>query len=465
MSEHTGSWRARGFLETRHHHLSIDGADAVELIEKYGSPLYVFSERRITENVRNLRRAVEAVHPKVKLCYASKANSNMAVLKTIFAAGGDIEVNSGGELHKAILIGFKPDQIIFNGVSKTDAEIADAIAYGILAINVDSLYELGQVARVARLTGKRANVTIRIVPEIATRSHAALQTGLVSSKFGITPAQVESAFHQALEMTDAIALVGAHIHVGSQTPDAEPYALAFGEMWQILVGLHKKYNHRLSQINIGGGLPIDYLAEPSQAAHIGEKERAMLSATLDPEAVFRAAINEAVKHDEMGLLEDLTIVLEPGRKIIGDAGLVLTRVCNIKERPEIGDTWLLTDAGYSLMVSMGMYKWYYHLISASRADEAHTRAFKVAGPLCDSGDVYFDIEKGSRLPSHRLLPEATNVGDVLALLNTGAYALDQSSQYNGRPRPAVLMIDESGTARIVRRREEYKDLYAYDVWE
>jgi D-ornithine/D-lysine decarboxylase len=240
MSEQPGTWSGRGYLNTRHHHLTIDGADAVELIEQFGSPLYVFSERRIAENVRNLRRAVEAVHPRVKLCYASKANSNMAVLKTILNAGGDIEVNSGGELHKAKLIGFRPDQIIFNGVSKTDEEIADAIQYGILAINVDSLYELEQVAGVAQALEKRANVTIRIVPEIATRSHAALQTGLVSSKFGITPAQVETAFRKALEMSDAINLVGAHIHVGSQTPDAEPYALAFGEMWKILVSLHKK---------------------------------------------------------------------------------------------------------------------------------------------------------------------------------------------------------------------------------
>ncbi|MEW6127673.1 MAG: diaminopimelate decarboxylase [Acidobacteriota bacterium] len=465
MSQHTESWQREGYLETHNHHLTVDGVDAIELVEKFGSPLYVFSEKRIAQNVRHLRCAIEAVHPRIKLCYASKANSNMAILRTVLNAGGDIEVNSGGELHKAKLAGFKPDQIIFNGVSKTDAEIRDAIDYGILSINVDSLYELDQVARVARTLNKKANVTIRLVPEIATRSHAALQTGLLSSKFGITPAQVETAFHHALEMTDAINLVGVHIHVGSQTPDAEPYALAFGEMWDILVDLHKKYNHKLSHINIGGGLPINYLPDPTHAETIGENERAMLSARLDPESVFRAAINEAVKHDEVGLLKDLTIVLEPGRKIIGDTGLVLTRICNIKERPEIGDTWLLTDAGYSLMLSMGMYKWYYHLISASHADEAHAREFKVAGPLCDSGDVYFDIEKGTRLPAYRRLPESTTVGDVLALLNTGAYALDQSSQYNGRPRPAVVLIRQNGEATIARRREVYEDLYAYDVWE
>jgi D-ornithine/D-lysine decarboxylase len=464
MSEQTKSWQVAGYLETNNGHLTINGVDAVSLVEQYGSPLYVFSEKRIADNIRSLRKAVEAAHPKIKLCYASKANSNMAVLKTVLDAGGDLEVNSGGELHKAKVIGFKPEQIIFNGVSKTDEEIAAAIEYGILAINIDSLYELDQVARVARTLGKRANVAIRIVPEIVTRSHIALQTGLLSSKFGLSPAQIEAAFTHALTLSDAINLAGAHIHVGSQTPDIQPYALAFGEMWKILVDLHKRFNHRLTHINIGGGLPIDYLPATAMAEQIGEGERAMLSAQLDPETVLRAALAEAVKHDEAGLLEDLTILMEPGRRIIGDTGLILTRVCNSKERPETGDTWLLTDAGYSLALSMGMYKWYYHLISASRAEEAHQPPFKVAGPLCDSGDVYFDLEKGSRLPNYRLLPENTGVGDVLALLNTGAYALDQSSQYNGRPRPAVILIKESGEAVVARRRESYEDLYAYDEW-
>ena len=463
-TRHTGSWQVPGYLETGNAHLTVTGVDAVQLAAEYGTPLYVFSEKRIVDNVRNLRHAVEAAHPRIKLCYASKANSNMAVLKTILSAGGDIEVNSGGELHKAIRVGFAPDQIIFNGVSKTDEEIATAITYGILSINIDSLYELDQVARVARATGKRANVTIRIVPEIATRSHKALQTGLLSSKFGLSPAEVSTAFDRALAYGEVLHLAGAHIHVGSQTPDAQPYALAFGEMWKILVALHRQHNHKLSHINIGGGLPIDYLPEAEMAEMIGDNERAMLSARLNATEVLRAALAEAVKHDEAGLLDELSIVMEPGRRIIGDTGIILTRVCNSKERPETHDTWLLTDAGYSLMLSMGMYKWYYHLISASRASAAHTRPFKVAGPLCDSGDVYFDIEKGTRLPDYRLLPEDTAVGDVLALLNTGAYALDQSSQYNGRPRPAVVMVKENGEVAVIRRPETYEDLYAYDEW-
>ena len=456
------SWQVPDYLETRAGRLTVDGVDAVELADAHDAPLYVFSEKRIAQNVRSLRSALEAVHPRIKLCYASKANSNMAVLDAVRRAGGDIEVNSGGELHKAKRIGFRPDQMVFNGVSKTDAEISDAIGHGILAINIDSLWELDQVARVARSIGRRANVAIRIVPEIVTRSHIGLQTGLLSSKFGLSPSQIEEAFARALKASDAINLAGAHIHVGSQTPDSHPFARAFEEMWVRLVDLYKRTGHRLTHINVGGGLPIDYLPDSPMTDHIGDSERQMLSARLDPGRVLKEALAEV--NDEAGLLEGLTIVLEPGRRIVGDGGLLLTRVCNIKSRPETGDTWLLTDAGYSLALSMAMYKWYYHLVSASRAEETHNTPFKVAGPLCDSGDVYFDIEKGTRLPNYRLLPERTDVGDVLALLNTGAYALDQASQYNGRPIPAAVMVRESGEIQVVRRAQSYEDLYSMDYW-
>jgi diaminopimelate decarboxylase len=458
------TWQVPGYLETRDGHLTVDGVDALQLAQQHGTPLYVFSETRIADNIRKLRTAVESVHSRVKICYASKANSSMAVLDAVRRAGGDIEVNSGGELFKARKIGFRPDQIVFNGVSKTDAEIYDAIEYGILAINIDSLHELEQVRGIARSIGKRANVAIRIVPEIITRSHIGLQTGLLSSKFGLSPSQIDEAFKVALEAKDEINLAGVHIHVGSQTPDSQPFALAFAEMWTFLVGLHKRTGHRLSHINIGGGLPVNYLADTPMAQNIEERERQMLRAELDPQQVLKAALTEARVEDDAGLLEGLTIVFEPGRRIVGDTGLLLTRACNIKQRPETGDTWLLTDAGYSLVLSMAMYKWYYHLVSASRADADHQTPYKVAGPLCDSGDVYFDIEQGTRLPNYRLLPEGTGVGEILALLNTGAYTLDQASQYNGRPICAALMVRAGGDVAIIRRRQTYEDLYSMDQW-
>ena len=466
MKNGSRSWQRPGYLEEKNGRLHIDGVDAVSLVESHGSPLFVFSEKRIIENTRSLRHSIESVHPRVKLCYASKANSNMAVLDAVRRGGGDIEVNSGGELHKAKTIGFRPDQIIFNGVSKTPEEIRVAIQSEILAVNLDSLYELEQVIRVARSVGKKANVAIRIVPEIVTRSHIGLQTGLLSSKFGFSPSQIETSFKKALEASDAINLAGVHIHVGSQTPDVEPYARAFAEMWRFVIELRRSTGHKFTHINIGGGLPVDYLPESEAAKSISERERQMLSARLDPAEVMRAAFKEAAPEapDELELLEGLTIVLEPGRRIIGDAGSLLTRVWNHKERPETEEAWLLTDAGYSLAISMAMYKWYYHLISASRTSEPHDAPFKVAGPLCDSGDVYFDLERKNRLPDYRQLPSSTHVGDVLALLNTGAYALDQATTYNGRPIPAAVMIKQNGEVSVARRRQTYEDLYSHDSW-
>jgi diaminopimelate decarboxylase len=451
-------------FDRRDGHLLIDGQDSVELVAHFGSPLYVFSEACISRNTGGLRRALESVHPRIKLCYAAKANSNMAVLDAVRRAGGDIEVNSGGELHKARVIGFRPDQVIFNGVSKTDEEVRDAVDYGILAINVDSLFELDQVARVARAMGKRANIAIRLVPEIVTRSHIGLQTGLLSSKFGLSPSEIDEAFRGSLAASDSLNLVGAHIHVGSQTPDSQPFALAFAEIWRLMVQLQQRTGHRLSHINIGGGLPLEYLPDSGVADQIGEAERRMLSARLDAAKVLGDALEQARTGEDRSLLDELTIVMEPGRRIIGDAGLLLTRVRNIKRREETGDTWLLTDAGYSLVLSMAMYKWYYHLVSASRASAAHDTSYKVAGPLCDSGDVYFDLEKGSRLPNYRHLPADTEVGDVLALLNTGAYALDQASQYNGRPIAPAVMLMESGEVKLIRRPQTREDLYAFDEW-
>jgi len=160
----------------------------------------------------------------------------------------------------------------------------------------------------------------------------------------------------------------------------------------------------------------------------------------------------------------VTILLEPGRSIIADAGLVLTTVRNIKTRPETGDVWLLTDAGYNIMLSMNNYKWYYHLISATRAGISYETEYKVAGPLCDSGDVYFDIEREGRLPDYRRLPAEVQPDEVLALLNCGAYSLAQMFHYNGRPLPAAVLIRQDGTPDLIRRRDTYEDLIVSDVW-
>src|SRR5215204_5844546 len=469
------AWSIPGYLEVRNDHLTVNGVDTLKLVKEFSSPLFVFSEGRIRDNISRLQRAADAVDRPIKFCYASKANSNMAILKVVLESGIDIEVNSGGELFKALRVGFRPDQIIFNGTSKSDEELDQAVSAGIYAINVDSIYEIGlveaAVKRVRELKGDSippARITLRLVPEIGTRSHLGLQTALLTSKFGISSSEVLDAFRRSLQSPDLINVCGIHIHVGSQTPDVEPFAEAFRSMWEHLLTIHRETGHTLEHINLGGGIPVNYLRDRSQAEQLPEHERDMLGAELEPSAVLKEALRVARESaravNAEHLLDQVTILLEPGRSVIADAGLVLTTVRNIKSRPETGDVWLLTDAGYNIMLSMNNYKWYYHLISASRAGAPYARDYKVAGPLCDSGDVYFDIEREGRLPDYRKLPENVGPDEVLALLNCGAYSLAQMFHYNGRPLPAAVLVREGGRPEIIRRRDTYGDLLANEVW-
>jgi diaminopimelate decarboxylase len=393
----------------------------------------------------------------------------------VLQSGIDVEVNSGGELFKALRVGFRPDQIIFNGTSKSDGELDDAVRAGIYAINVDSIFEIGlveaAVRRAALASGqppKPARIALRLVPEIGTRSHLGLQTALLTSKFGISSSEVLEAFRRSLQNPELIHVCGIHIHVGSQTPDVEPFAEAFKSMWEHLVAIKRETGHTLEHINLGGGIPVNYLRDRSQADQLPEHERDMLGADLEPAVVLAEALRVARESARVAgaehLLDKTTILLEPGRSVIADAGLVLTSVLNMKQRPETGDVWLLTDAGYNIMLSMNNYKWYYHTISATRASEPHESSYKVAGPLCDSGDVYFDIERCGRLPDYRKLPANVQPGEVLALLNCGAYSLAQMFHYNGRPLPAAVLVGDEGEAKLIRRRDNYEDLIASDIW-
>jgi D-ornithine/D-lysine decarboxylase len=469
------AWSIPDYLEVRNGHLSINHADALELIRKFDSPLFVFSEPRIRSNINRLKSAAASVEHPIRFFYASKANSNMAILKTVLKSGIDVEVNSGGELFKALRVGFQPDQIIFNGTSKSAGELDDAVRAGIHAINVDSIYEIGLVEEAVKRVRARhtapqrpARVALRLVPEIGTRSHLGLQTALLTSKFGISSSEVLDAFRRGLQNPELIQVCGIHIHVGSQTPDVEPFAEAFRSMWEHLVAIHRETGHTLEHINLGGGIPVNYLRDRSQADQLPEHERDMLGADLEPAIVLsealRVARESARDAEAEHLLHRTTILLEPGRSVIADAGLVLTTVLNMKHRPETGDVWLLTDAGYNIMLSMNNYKWYYHTVSATRAGEPHEQDYKVAGPLCDSGDVYFDIERCGRLPDYRKLPANVQPGEVLALLNSGAYSLAQMFHYNGRPLPAAVMIREDGQAELIRKRDSYEDLVTSDIW-
>lgn len=550
----TQLWEIENFLETKNNHLHIDGVDTAELAREYGTPLFVYSEARIRHNVERLKKVAGVIGCPLKLCYAAKAMSTMGILKAVKDAGCDLEVNSGGELWKALQAGFTGEHINFNGNSKEVWELELAITNDIYAIQVDSLYELSLIEETAKRLGKKANVSLRLVPEIESDTHSGLQTALLTSKFGMMPDEAFSAFRDYKD-SPHLDLCGIHLHVGSQNPDPTVYTEALLKLFEAMERIYNETAVKLKHINLGGGFPVNYsqgkarrplseelkkLADEAQrqideALRTGYleiaqpdgsiihspvpkefKERGarenMLSAGYDPDSAIAEAWNQVrQKAEPTGmehLLDDLTVLLEPGRSIIADAGICLTTVRNIKERPlsdinasiahaaEIqikkdhekhrkgggsvafgvydlkreyvdptitADHWLLTDAGFNILLSMETYKWYYHLISAERADADHNFPYKVAGPLCDGGDVYFDVEGEGRLPDYRLLPPDTKSGEVLALLNCGAYSLAQASQYNGRFLPPVILIRENGESELIRRRDNFEDLIANDV--
>ena len=305
-------WEIAGYREIKGGHLHLDGVSARRLAEHYGTPLFVFSESRVKANVRELLESARRVHPRVRLCYAAKANSLLAILRAVREAGADVEVNSGGELYKALRAGFQPEQIVFNGVSKTFEELEEAIRAEIHAINVDSLAELEMIAHLAERLGKRANVALRLVPEIETGSHAGLQTALLTSKFGLSPSEITKGIQRALAHSRTINLVGLHVHVGSQTPTHEPYARAFAMMWRLALALYRETGHRLRHMNLGGGLPVVYAHDDRMGAEIGERGQ-LFRATWDIGALLRAVLETAREATEdraaRDLLEDLELSL------------------------------------------------------------------------------------------------------------------------------------------------------------
>lgn len=485
------SWEIQNFLESKNNRLHINGVDAVELAREHGTPLFVYSESRIRHNIERLKKSAEVIDRPLKLCYAAKAMSTMGILRAVKDADCDIEVNSGGELWKALKAGFTGERINYNGNSKEIWELELAIENEIFAIQVDSLYELSLIAQTAERLGKPANVSLRLVPEIKTSTHSGLQTAMVTSKFGMMP---DEAFHAFAQYKDSphVNLNGIHLHIGSQNPEPQAYVEAFRMLTDSMMRIYDATGIKLKHINLGGGFPVNYLRDGSSTSQFPAEQREMFSADFEPAEAVGQAWKEATQFaadcGSSHLFDELTLLLEPGRSIIADAGICLTTVRNKKERPIVPssppyqggaaaasadgmvlsstalDHWLLTDAGFNILLSMETYKWYYHLISAERSHDPHETLYKIAGPLCDGGDVYFDHEGHDRLPEHRLLPENVEPGEVLALLNCGAYSLAQAMQYNGRFLPPVVLIKENGEAELIRKRDIFQDLVNNDVY-
>jgi len=467
----TDAWVIPGYLEKgTDSHLQIGGVDAAELAERYGTPLFVFSQRRIRDNIRALKTAFTGLGVEVKICYASKANSNMTILHTVREAGLDVEVNSGGELYKALKTGFRPKQIIFNGVAKTMNELQEVISVGIYCINMDSLFELSRIVEVCRLLGKRARVAFRVVPDLNNGSHPGTKTGTHEKKFGISADEILEAYVQAFQASEWLDVIGIHAHIGSQTTHARLYRAAFERLVSYSRDVRRMTGHQLRDINIGGGIPIKYIKDSHYDDALPDEVR-YLKADFHPHEVARE-ITSLLHDDSFGAkhgwggTNNVRLILEPGRSIVGDAAILLTRVQNHKVRLRSGDRWLMLDAGFNTLLESFDYKWYFHALAANRINEPHVARYKLAGPLCDSGDVFMDVDGSpgnARLPEYRLLPAAMQEDDLIAFLDTGAYTLEQMFPYNGHPCAQAVMINTQGKVLTIRRRDTYKDLIAKDA--
>ena len=414
------------FMGIRNGHLCIRAHDMVALAERYGTPLYVTDEDRITWNYRQYQQALLSRYPDTRILYAAKANGNLAVLRALAGLGAGADVFSSGELHLALAAGMKPDSLLFSGSSKSPGDLALAVEKGV-PVSVDSLDELHQLDAAAGQTGKRAAIAFRVNPALDVPTHPKIATGLATSKFGIAHEMIPAAYKEALRC-EHIDPIGIHCHIGSQILAIEPFAKACEVMVRI-AGVITDLGVRLKFIDLGGGLGIPYHRPGDHAPTPDEYAEAVVP-------VFRKGIAAA------GITPSLWI--EPGRSLVADSTILLTRVNSVKKAHR---TFANVDAGFNLLVRPVMYDSYHEVITANRANQNGTTLCTIAGPICETGDI---------LASDRFLPDPV-AGDIIALLDCGAYGFAMSSQYNSRPRcPEVLLKGDS--AALMRRGEAIGDL-------
>ncbi|RLG22391.1 diaminopimelate decarboxylase [Methanosarcinales archaeon] len=407
-----------GHLECRHGHLFIGGADCVGIAEEFGTPLYVTHEQRIRDNLRTIKRAF----PNAELLYAVKANGNLAIMRIIAQEGAGADVFSSGELYMALLAGFPKDKILFNGNSKSDEDLRGAVESGVM-VSVDSMMELESLSMMADARGNEVKIAFRVNPDVSPQTHPKIATGLRTSKFGIPSEQIINAYERAVELPGVVP-VGIHFHIGSQILSVSPFA----EALEKVLGIVKELLNRgieLEFVDMGSGLGIPY-----------EKDKKAPTPQELADAVLPIFEEWC---EENGVYPKL--ILEPGRYVVGDSTVLLTRVNSVKGK------FVAVDAGFNLLIRPVMYDAYHHVVVANKVDVPPDKTYTIVGPICESGDI---LAKDRRLPK-------IEKGDVIAVLDVGAYGFAMSSQYNGQPRCAEVLV-QKGRAELIRRRETFSDL-------
>lgn len=413
-----------GFFE-KDHILHADEVPLTAIAELAGTPAYVYSARRIRANIAALRDAFLAELPSDRqplIAYACKANSHQAVLSLCRAQGLGADVVSGGELQRAVAAGIAPAKIVFSGVGKTDDEISLALAHNIRQINVESLEEL---ARIAALATAPVNVALRLNPNVDAGTHAKITTGKEDNKFGLPAPRIEAAFKEYKDHP-FIRLRGLSLHIGSQLTSLEPFRAAFARLADFTRHL-RAGGAIVDTLDLGGGIGIVY-----------ENEDAPCLRT------YARIIRETI----MPL--DTALILEPGRMIVGDAGLLLTRVVYIKDTES--RRYMILDAGMNDLVRPAMYDAWHAIRPANLDPAADLVPYDIVGPVCETGDTF---ARG------RVVPRAA-AGDLMAIMTSGAYGAAMSSRYNTRPVPAEIMVDGTRAA-VITPRKTIADIIALDT--
>lgn len=423
------SYRAAGAQSA----LFCDNVPAEELAAAHGTPLYVLCARTIRHHVAALRAAFAAADPPALLCYSVKANSNLSVLRLLAELGTGFDVVSGGELARVVEAGGDPRRVVYAGVGKTEPEIDAALACGILLFNVESPSELHRIDRCARARGVRAAVALRLNPDVDPRTHRYITTGKRENKFGIDLTRAQEVLAEAVRLPGVV-VEGLHVHLGSQIKSTEPFVAAVRRVRGFLAEAGPA-GRTVRHLDIGGGFGAHY--------HPGEAL---------PASAFAAVILPELEGSGLGL------ILEPGRFIVGNAGLLLTRVVTVKQASG-GRRFLICDAGMNDLVRPALYGSYHRIwpvrgtpppadLDAGVTGSEGPGSTDVVGPICETGDF---------LGLGRALPDAIAEGDLLAVFSAGAYGQAMASNYNTRARPAEVLVD-GDSVRLVRRRETLADL-------
>ncbi|HXU42825.1 MAG TPA: diaminopimelate decarboxylase [Burkholderiales bacterium] len=393
-----------------------------EIARRFGTPCYVYSRAAIEAAYGEFAAALRGRDALV--CYSVKANSNLAVLALLAKLGAGFDIVSGGELSRVIAAGGDPRKTLFSGVGKREDEIELALKSGIACLNVESEAELARVAAVARRLGKRAPIALRVNPDIDAKTHPYISTGLRETKFGIAYEEAESLYRRAAAMNE-IEVVGVGCHIGSQLTSAAPYVDAAGRVAALADRLARA-GIALRHIDIGGGIGIRYRDETPEP----------IGAFLDGALGMLAGRKER-------------LVIDPGRSLVGNAGLLLARVEHVK--PGAAKNFVIVDAAMNDLIRPALYSAWHEVRPVRAAESAQAGAvYDVVGPVCESGDF---LAKDRRL--------APREGDLLALMSAGAYGMVMSSNYNSRPRPAEVLVS-AAECHLIRGRETVEQLFALE---